>query len=292
MLQPQPAWPRSSLSYAVSASASPRRAAPVEEHRRFVKERAKHSVASLHEPETESVYSFQSIEPDRLRTTAQILETAERLRGTLPVETIRVEAEQLEEELKAKRSAREEKAMAARKAQEELRATKDRCGELKRKLKESKKIAKALEQETSQKSARLQLLMNQKQVGKMQVDHEVAKLAEVQKRRLRLQAEVEQRQGEAEQQELALPLEPSADEAVDALRRELQRLEACKCKHEALDLEERSLTRQEAERVAETAEEPLPEEDLHAEPSSRILAAHETKVASLKSIEWQLRTAR
>merc|ERR1719379_3409257 len=276
MLQPQPAWPRSSLSYAVSASASPRRAAPVEEHRRFVKERAKHSVASLNEPETESVYSFQSLEPDRLRTTAQILETAERLRGTLPVETIRVEAEQLEEELKAKRSVREEKALAARKAQEELRATKERCGELKRKLKESKKIAKALEHETSQKSARLQLLMNQKQVGKMQVDHEGAKLAE------------------AEQQELAWPRqEPSADEALDALRRELQRLEACKSKHEALDLEERSLTRQEAERAAETAEEPLPEEDeLDAEPSSRILAAHESKAASLKSIEWQLRTAR
>merc|ERR1719498_2246549 len=109
--------------------------------------------------------------------------------------------------------------MAARKAQEELRVTKDRCGELKRKLKESKKIAKALEQETSQKSARLQHLMNQKQVGKMQVDHEVAKLAEVQKRRLRLQADVEKEAAEAERQELALPLEPSADEAVEALRR-------------------------------------------------------------------------
>jgi uncharacterized small protein (DUF1192 family) len=276
----------------VSASASPRRAAPVEEHRRFVKERAKHSVASLHEPETESVYSFQSIEPDRLRTTAQILETAERLRGTLPVETIRVEAEQLEEELKAKRSARDEKLAVARKAQEEIRATKDRCWELKRKLKESKKIAKGLEQETSQKSARLQLLMNQKQVGKMQVDHEVAKLAEIQKRRIRLQADVEHRQAEAEQEALSLPSEPSADEAVGALRRELRRLEATRSKHEALDLEERSLTRQEADRTAEPAEEPQLEDDIDAEPSSRILAAHESKVASLRSIEWQLRTAR
>merc|ERR1719321_1520884 len=112
----QPAWPRPSLSCAsqVSSKASPRRAAPPTEHSRFVKERSCRSLIAG-EPETESVYSFQSAEPDRLRTSAQIIETADRLRGTLPVESILVEVNQLESELKTKRSAHEEKLVAVRK---------------------------------------------------------------------------------------------------------------------------------------------------------------------------------
>jgi hypothetical protein len=135
----------------------------------------------------------------------------------------------------------------------------------------------------------LTVAIDRKKAGRVQVDKAIQQFNAAQTRQQELEAEVARKEKAAQAEESSLPAEPGAEEVLAALRRDQKRLEDVLLRQQALDLEERGIAKQETEKVVE-AETPV--EDEPCEPSERIVAAHNSKVASVRNVEWQLVSSR
>jgi chromosome segregation ATPase len=214
---------------------------------------------------------------------ASYIEEAERLRCTLPLDDLLAEASQLEAEVKAMRKAKEQKVAAARLGQQERNEAEKRINELARKLDESRKIYKILEQEEAHRLSEFEAMVLRRQGARARIDNLHLQFQQKTAQRRNLQKQVKEIEEEHGNSRDSLA-EPSADIALIALRREKQRLEDLLRRQCVLDLQRKV----EAE-VLDSSEE---SENSRDDVPPDMQAVHYDKVSTLEMAKWELRAAR
>jgi chromosome segregation ATPase len=214
---------------------------------------------------------------------ASYIEEAERLRCTLPLDDLLAEASQLEAEVKAMRKAKEQKVAAARLGQQERNEAEKRINELARKLDESRKIYKILEQEEAHRLSEFEAMVLRRQGARARIDNLHLQFQQKIAQRRNLQKQVKEIEEEHGNSRDSLA-EPSADIALIALRREKQRLEDLLRRQCVLDLQRKV----EAE-VLDSSEE---SENSRDDVPPDMQAVHYDKVSTLEMAKWELRAAR